>query len=262
MNSLMKVATFNANGIRARLPIVLEWLSQESPDILCLQETKVQDVDFPREPFEKLEYHCAFRGQKSYNGVAILSKSPPAEVSFGFGDGDGAEEPRLITAVFDDVPVVNTYVPQGYAPDSEKFEYKLDWFQRLHKYFLQHFQPDLPLLWVGDFNVAPEPTDVYDPEKLSGSVGFHPREHETLSAVKAWGFEDVFRRHELRDDMYTFWDYRIPRAVMRGLGWRIDHIWATAPLSDRSTRAWIDVAPRLSHKPSDHTFVVAEFKTD
>jgi exodeoxyribonuclease-3 len=262
MDSPMKVATFNANGVRARLPIVLEWLAQESPDILCLQETKVQDVDFPKEPFEKLAYHCAFRGQKSYNGVAIMSKSPPAEVFFGFGDGDEAEEPRLITAVFDDVPVVNTYVPQGYAPDSDKFQYKLDWIHRLHEFFLQRFRPDQPLLWVGDFNVAPEPADVYDSEKLSGNVGFHPGEHEALSAVKAWGFEDVFRRHEPRDGQFTFWDYRVPRAVMRGLGWRIDHIWATAPLADKSSRAWIDVGPRLLPKPSDHTFLVAEFGVD
>jgi len=255
----MKIATFNANGIRARLPVILEWLAQEAPDVLCLQETKVQDADFPYQPLQNLAYHSAFRGQKSYNGVAILSKSPPQNVSFGFGDGDAGEEPRLITASIHDIPIVNTYVPQGYAPDSEKFQYKLRWLQRLRDYFAGHFHPSMPLLWVGDFNVAPEPIDVFDPKKLLGSVGFHPEEHKALSAVKEWGFVDVFRRHESGNNMFTFWDYRIPKAVDRGLGWRVDHIWATPRLAKKSERAWIDLAPRLSDKPSDHTFVVAEF---
>lgn len=229
--------------------------------MLCLQETKVQDADFPQEPFHKLGYHCAFWGQKSYNGVAILSKSPPEHISRGFGNGVAGEEPRLITGTIRHVPIVNTYVPQGYAPDSEKFQYKLHWFGRLQAYFATHFQPGMPLLWVGDFNVAPEPMDVFDPKKLSGSIGFHPDEHKALSAVKAWGFVDVFRRHESAENQFTFWDYRIPNAVQRGLGWRVDHIWATQPLAEKSTRAWIDIAPRLSEKPSDHTFVVAEFRT-
>jgi exodeoxyribonuclease-3 len=255
----MKVATFNANGIRARLSIVLDWLAKESPDVLCLQETKVQDGDFPRQPIEDLGYHCTFRGEKAYNGVATLSKSRPQRVSFGFGDGDAGQEPRLVMVTIDDIPIVNTYVPQGYAPESEKFQYKLSWFRRLKDYFSEHFDPGVPLLWAGDFNVAPQPEDVHDPKKLLGSVGFHPKEHEVLAAVKAWGFVDVFRKHEQRDKQYTFWDYRIPQAVKRGLGWRIDHLWATPPLAEKSTGAWIDVAPRSFQKPSDHTFVVAEF---
>jgi exodeoxyribonuclease-3 len=258
----LKIATFNANGIRARLPVILEWLSKESPDVLCVQETKVQDVDFPQEPFEAVNYHCAFRGQKAYNGVAVLSKEASENVSFGFRDGDKSEEPRLITVTISGIPIVNTYVPQGYAPESEKFQYKLSWFQRLLDYFSGHFEPGKPLLWAGDFNVAPEPIDVFDPEKLSGSVGFHPDEHKWLAAVKAWGFVDVFRKHEPSGNRYTFWDYRIPNAAKRGLGWRIDHIWATTSLGDRCSRSWIDVEPRLSRKPSDHTFVVAEFDID
>ncbi len=256
---MMKVATFNANGIRARLSVILEWLAKESPDVLCVQETKVQDADFPCQPVQDIGYHCAFRGQKSYNGVAILSRKAPRKVMLGFGDGDAGEEPRLIAATVCDVPIVNTYVPQGRAPDSEQFQYKLQWFERLRDYFSKRFQPSEPLLWVGDFNVAPEPMDVYDPRKLSGSTGFHPEEHKALSAVKAWGFEDVFRRHEAGGSTYSFWDYRIPNAVGRGLGWRVDHIWATPCLAERSTGAWIDVDPRLSERPSDHTFVVAEF---
>lgn len=255
----MKIATFNANGIRARLPVLQEWLKTETPDVLCLQETKVQDKDFPSQPIEDLGYHCTFRGQKAFNGVAILSKIPPETASFGFGDGDVKEEPRLVTATIRGVSVVNTYVPQGQSPESEKFQYKLAWFKRLKNYFSKYFEPGAPLLWAGDFNVAPEAIDVYDPEKLSGHIGFHPEEHKALAEAKSWGFMDVFRKHEPGDKMYSFWDYRIPNAVKRGLGWRIDHLWATPVLAAKSTWAWIDVAPRLSQKPSDHTFVVAEF---
>jgi exodeoxyribonuclease-3 len=255
----MKIATFNANGIRARLPLILEWLSKELPDVLCLQETKAQDADFPQEPFHELGYHCTIWGQKSYNGVAILSKTSPKHVLRGFGNGDAKEEARLIAATIQRIPIVNTYVPQGYAPDSEKFQYKLQWFGRLQDYFSKHFEPHMPLLWVGDFNVAPEPVDVFDPKALSGSVGFHPDEHKALAAVKSWGFVDVFRLHESAGGMYTFWDYRIRNAFQRGLGWRVDHIWATQPLAAKSSRAWIDTVPRLSERPSDHTFVIAEF---
>jgi exodeoxyribonuclease-3 len=256
----MKIATFNANGIRARLPLVLEWLSKESPDVLCLQETKVQDADFPQEPFHKLGYQCTIWGQKAYNGVAILSKGSPEDVSRGFEDGGEKEEPRLIAATIRGIPIVNTYVPQGYAPDSEKFQYKLQWLGRLRDYFSKRFKPHMPVLWAGDFNVAPEPVDVFDPERLSGSIGFHPDEHKALATIKRWGFVDVFRLHQSAPGMYTFWDYRIRNACQKGLGWRVDHIWATQPLADKSNRAWIDVNPRLSEKPSDHTFVVADFR--
>ena len=256
----MKIASFNTNGIRARLSIIKDWLEKERPDVLCVQETKVQDKDFPRDTFEDISYHCTFRGQKAFNGVAILSKTPPIKVSFGFGDGDEKEEPRMITACIKDIPIVNTYVPQGTAPDSERFKYKLDWLHRLRGYFSKHFQPSEPLLWVGDFNVAPEPADVYDPEALIGSIGFHPEEHKALAAVKSWGFVDVFRMHHPDVKAYTFWDYRIPHAFRRGLGWRVDHIWATECLAEKSKRAWIDVAPRQLARPSDHTFILAEFE--
>ncbi len=255
----MKIATFNANGIRARLEIILTWLSKEWPDVLCVQETKVQDKDFPQEPFQKLGYHCSFRGQKSYNGVAILSKPELADISFGFGDGDATEEPRLIAARLQNVHIVNTYVPQGYSPNTEKFRYKLDWFQRLHDYFSERFSSADLVLWLGDFNVAPEPIDVYDPEQLTGAIGFHPDERSALAHVQSWGFVDIFRKHNRHVRAYTFWDYRMPKAVERGLGWRIDHIWATPELAETSVRARIDVEPRGMKKPSDHTFVTAEF---
>jgi exodeoxyribonuclease-3 len=256
----MKIASFNANSIRARMPIILAWLENEKPDALCIQETKVQDADFPYQPFEALGYHSTFKGQKSYNGVAALSRQVPTAVGTGLDDGEQEEEARLVKIEIDGVTVVNTYLPQGQDPDSEKFQFKLAWFRRLKAYFERNFDPDGFVLWVGDFNVAPQPIDVYDPDRLAGSVGYHPAEHQALQAVMDWGFVDVFRRHNPAERVYTFWDYRLPKAVQRGLGWRIDHICATRPLADRSTGAWIDLAPRLLPKPSDHTFIVAEFQ--
>ena len=157
------------------------------------------------------------------------------------------------------IEIVNTYVPQGQDPASDQFQYKIDWFGRLRKYFEDHFKPDTALIWTGDFNVAPEPADVYDPEKLLGSVGYHPKEHSALHEVMQWGFVDVYRKHNPEEKAFTFWDYRIPNAVKRGLGWRVDHIWATRSVARRSKTAWIDREPRLWERPSDHTFIVAEF---
>ncbi len=255
----MKIASFNVNSIRARLRIVLDWLEKESPDVLCLQETKVPDAAFPEDAFKDIHYHSVYRGGKSYNGVAILSKTPMEDVRTGF-DEYGSEGTRLITATVNKIPIVNTYVPQGFHPLSEQFREKLDWLQRLYAYFDQYFRPDKPLLWAGDFNIAPEPADVYDPEHLLGHVGFHPDEHAAIERFKDWGFVDVFRLHQPGAQQYTFWDYRIRNAVAQKTGWRIDHIWATRPLAEKSTRAWIDIAPRLAEKPSDHTVIVAEFE--
>lgn len=255
----MKTASFNANGIRARMPVIMDWIQKESPDILCIQETKVQDAEFPNDNFENKGYHCIYKGQKSYNGVAIISREVPLKAEFGFGDDDEAEKPRIAAAFFKDLVVVNTYIPQGREPGSEQFAYKIAWFDRLLKYFENNFSPDESVLWAGDFNVAPKPIDVYDPAKLLGSVGYHPREHEALSNVMNWGFTDVYRIHKPEEKEFTFWDYRIPNSVKRGLGWRLDHICATKSLAEKSVSAWIDKGPRLSERPSDHTFIVAEF---
>lgn len=255
----IKVASFNVNSIRARLDIVTEWMMKESPDVLCVQETKVIDDDFPQQAFVDIDYHPVFCGQKSYNGVAVFSKLPVENVRIGFDD-ERSEGTRLITAVINNVPIVNTYIPQGYDPQSDKFKYKLDWFRRLYEYFDSSFSPDKPLLWLGDFNVAPDPIDVHDPEKLLGSVGYHPDEHAALKRFREWGFVDVFRMHEPGPEQYSFWDYRIRNAIKRKVGWRVDHIWATKPLAEKSFNAWIDIEPRLKEKPSDHTPIVAVFE--
>lgn len=254
----MKIASFNVNSIRSRLPVVLDWLTENQPDVLCVQETKVQDVDFPAEPFDQAGYNYIFKGQKSYNGVAIFSKDKPKNITFGLDD-DPQDQPRLIKAEIKSIAIVNTYVPQGYLPDSEKFQYKLDWFGRLRRYFEKHFKPADPVIWVGDLNIAPEPIDVYDPKALLGHVCYHPAVHKALQEVMQWGFVDVFRMHNKNAGEYTFWDYRMINSFKRNLGWRLDHIMATKPLAEKCIACRIDKKPRIAEKPSDHTPIIAEF---
>ncbi len=256
---MFKAATFNANSIRSRLDIIVEWLSAERPDVLCVQETKAQDKDFPLEAIADAGWHVVFRGEKSYNGVAILSREVAENVAYGFDDGGPADEARLIRARFGSVDVVNTYVPQGQAVDSPVFAYKLEWFARLRRLFEKRYSADSHVLWMGDLNVAPEPRDVYDAKHLAGSVCFHPDEQAALRMVMDWGLVDVFRMHNAQAGEYSFWDYRVPNAVKRNIGWRLDHIIATKSLAAVSRRVAIDREPRLLVKPSDHTFVIAEF---
>jgi exodeoxyribonuclease-3 len=257
---MLKVATYNANSIRARLALVLAWLAREAPDVLCLQETKVQDSQFPVEPFQNAGYHVVLRGQKAHAGVAIATRLEPQEVSFGLDDGGEPDEARLIRATVAGIAMVNTYVPQGRSIDSEHFQYKLEWLARLREFFERHYSPEEPLLWVGDFNVAPEPIDVHDPKQVRHHVDFHPDARLALKQVQEWGFTDVFRLHH-RDEpgAYTFWDYRVRGAVDHGIGWRVDHIWATRPMAEKCSSAWIDVDARRAERPSDHTFLLAEF---
>lgn len=257
---MFKVATFNANSVRSRLPLLAAWLRQERPDVLCLQETKVQDPDFPEGFFREQGYHVVFRGQKAYAGVAIASLAPPQDVRFGLDDGGPPDEARLVQATVRGIPIVNSYVPQGQSPDSPQFAYKLEWLARLQAYFERHFSPREPLLLCGDLNVAPEEIDVHDPKGLRDHVDFHPEARAALERIRAWGFVDVFRRHHPGEPgQYTFWDYRVRGALERNVGWRVDHIWATPPLAEKSVRAWIDREARRMEKPSDHTFLVAEF---
>jgi exodeoxyribonuclease-3 len=256
----LKVATYNANSIRVRMELILGWLGEESPDILCVQETKVQDKDFPAEPIEEAGYHVVFKGQKVHAGVAIISREEPREVAFGLDDGEDPDEARLIRAVIGGVSVVNTYVPQGRDPESEHFQYKLRWFERLRAFFERHYAPGDLLVWMGDLNVAVESIDVYDPKALEGHVCYRAEVRDGLRRVGEWGFVDVFRRHHPGEPgQYTYYDYRVRDPVERGVGWRVDHIWATDPLAAKSTDSWIDTEARLVERPSDHTFLVAEF---
>ena len=254
----MKIASFNVNSLRARMPIVTGWLAENQPDILCVQETKVQDKDFPGQPFDEIGYKYVFKGQKSYNGVAIFSKEKPDNVRYGFDD-EPKDEPRLITAEIAGVIIVNSYVPQGYMPESVQFEYKLRWFDRLLFLFDSYFKPTDSLVWVGDLNVAPEAKDVYDPVSLLGHVCFNPDVHKALQTVMDWGLIDVFRKHCKEAGQYTFWDYRMRNTFKNNLGWRLDHIMATKTMSDKSIACYIDKKPRTAERPSDHTPIIAEF---
>jgi len=255
---MIKVASFNVNSLRARMPVVLQWLAGNRPDILCVQETKVQDADFPVEPFKEAGYDFAFKGQKSYNGVAIFSKEKLTGVEYGLDD-EPRDEPRLIKAETCGIVIINTYVPQGESPESEKFRYKLNWFERLSRYFESRFKPADLLLWVGDLNIAPESIDVYDPQGLAGHVCFNPQVSERLDKVMRWGFADVFRMRCKDGGQYTFWDYREPNAFKRNHGWRLDHILATKSLAGKCTACFVDKEPRMAERPSDHTPIVAEF---
>ncbi len=256
-----KISTYNVNSIRSRLHIIIPWLKKNRPDVLCMQETKVEDGKFPVIEFEDAGYHIIFKGEKRYNGVAVASLEKPKEVSFGLDDGGPPDKDRLIKGVFSGIPVLNTYVPQGHDRESPQFAYKLNWFKRLRTFLEKSHSSDKPLIWCGDLNVAPEAIDVHNPKRLLGHVCFTPEVWEAFALVKSWGFTDLFRKfHPGEAGYYTFFDYRVPKSVERGLGWRVDHILATLPLAAKSANCSIDMNTRQAEKPSDHTLLVAEFK--
>jgi exodeoxyribonuclease-3 len=254
-----KIATYNVNSIRSRLHIVIPWLKENHPDVFCMQETKVADKDFPAAAFEEAGYYVAFRGEKRYNGVAIASRLKPDNISLGL-NSEPRDEDRFISGVFSEITVLNTYIPQGQDRQSPQFIYKLDWYRRFADFLGKRCYADKPLIWCGDLNVAPEIIDVYAPKKLLGHVCFTPEVWDAFNQVKAWGLQDIFRKHHPGEtNAYTFYDYRVPRTIERNMGWRIDHILATRPLAEKSIRCTIDINPRRMEKPSDHTIVFAEF---
>ncbi len=256
----MIIATFNANSLRSRLDVVLPWLEANQPDVLAIQETKVQDVDFPLDAIDDAGYRVVFRGQKKYNGVAILSKEPVTNVLAHLPQ-DTTDQARFLKAKVGPVTILNTYVPQGMAVDSDKFEYKLNWFRWLREYIDKNHTPDEPLLWLGDLNVARTEIDVHDPKRLWGHVCYCQPVQDALENVMDWGLTDVFRNfYPDEPDHYTFWDYRAINALAQNRGWRLDYLMATAKLADTCKRCWIDKEPRGWNKPSDHTFLVAEFE--
>ena len=256
----LTVATFNVNSLRKRMPIVLDWLKEWKPDVLCVQETKVQDEEFPLLALTESKYHIVFRGMKAYNGVAIFSRSEPEGIAFGLEDGKEPDEPRLARAVIQGIPIVNTYIPQGFEIDSPKYAYKLAWFKRLRRYFERTLSPDRPAIWCGDMNVAPDPIDVHAPEKHLKHVCYHEEARKAYQHTKSWGFIDVFRKLYPDRQQYTFWDYRQPSSLAANKGWRIDHILATAPLAEKVRKADVDIEPRKAEQASDHTVLWAEFQ--
>jgi exodeoxyribonuclease-3 len=255
----LKIATYNVNSIRQRLPIVLDWLAEHKPDVLCLQETKVQDAEFPVGMFLMAGYHSSYRGMKGYNGVATLSLTPPEKVTYGLHEGADNEDYRIIQTVIDGIPIINTYVPQGYSITSDKYVHKLAWYRRLRRYFESSLDPTQPAIWLGDLNVAPEPIDVYHADKRVNDPDFHIDTRNAFAEAMAWGFVDTFRKLHPEVVQYTYWDY-FRNAFERNFGWRIDHILATAPLAERCVKVEVDMAVRALKGTSDHTIVWAEFE--
>jgi exodeoxyribonuclease III len=255
----MKIATYNVNSIRRRLPLVLEWLNQHQPDVMCLQETKVQDADFPAETLRNAGYHVSFRGMKAYNGVATLTRQKPEQVMYGLHEGPDNEDVRILQTVVAGITIVNTYVPQGYKITSDKYAFKLEWFRRIRDYFERYLDAQRPAIWLGDLNVAPEPIDVYHPDRRVNDVDFHIDARNAYKHVIAWGFLDVFRQLHPDRVQYTYWDY-FRNAFEHNWGWRIDHILATAPLAALCRAADVDLDPRQAAGASDHTVVWAEFE--
>ena len=255
----MKIATYNVNSIRRRLPIALDWLKQNAPDVLCLQETKVKDADFPVAAFEEAGYHSTFRGMASYNGVATLSREKPERVVYGFEEGPDSEDVRLLETLIHGITIVNTYVPQGYKIGTEKYLFKLEWFVRLRKYFEKRLDAAKPAVWLGDLNVAPEAIDVYHPDRRVNDVDFHIDARNAYKQAVNWGWVDVFRKLHPARVQYTYWDY-FRNAYGNNWGWRIDHILATETLAQQCTAADVDVVPREAEGASDHTVMWAEFR--
>ena len=256
----MKIATWNVNSIAIRLEQVLEWLAATATDILCLQETKCTDDKFPLEAFENAGYNAIFTGQKSYNGVAIVSHFPVTDVQYNFPDDAPDAPKRLIAATIKNIRVVNTYIPNGTELWTDKFTFKLDWLQRLRKLFDQTCPPDTDVLLCGDFNVAPDERDVWDAAFWEGKLHFTKTERAAIHHVKQWGLTDVFRQINGDEKLFSWWNYR-EGAFFKNQGLRIDHIWTSKSLAEKCVGCWIDKEPRGWERPSDHTPVVAEFET-
>ena len=255
----MKIATWNVNSINIRLEQVLGWLEKHKPDALCLQETKCTDDKFPVDAFLEAGYNSTFLGQKSYNGVAILSPSEITDVQMNFPDDDVDAPKRLIAATIKGVRIVNTYIPNGTELWTDKFTFKLDWLQRLRRFFDETCDKNSDVLLCGDFNVAPDERDVWNVGFWEGKLHFSKPERAAIHHVKQWGFVDVFRQLNGDEKLFSWWNYR-EGAFFKNQGLRIDHIWTSKPLAEKCTACWIDRKPRGAERPSDHTPVVAEFE--
>ncbi|HXI35611.1 MAG TPA: exodeoxyribonuclease III [Burkholderiales bacterium] len=252
----MKLATWNVNSLKVRLPHLLDWLAAVRPDVACLQETKTEDRSFPLAEIEAAGYRVIYSGQKTYNGVAIISRAPLSAEARGIPDF--ADEPRrVIAATVAGVRVICLYAPNGQEPGSEKYAYKLRWYAALTVWLknLLHEFPDLAVL--GDLNIAPEPRDVHDPKRWEGKIHFSEPERVAFGALIDLGFKDAFRLFAQPEKQFTWWDYRLA-AFQRGWGLRIDHILLSPALAPRCRSCHIDAAPRKLERPSDHAPVVAE----
>jgi exodeoxyribonuclease III len=250
----MKIVTWNVNSLKVRLPHVLDWLAVNQPDVLCLQETKTEDAKFPLEELQQAGYQAVFSGQKTYNGVAILSKVPAQDVVMGI-PGFADEQKRVLAATVEGVRIVCVYIPNGQSVDSDKYQYKLSWLAALQAWLKEELLAHPKLALLGDYNIAPEDRDVYDPQAWQGSVLVSDPERAAFSGLEQLGLRDSFRLFEQPEKSYSWWDYRM-MAFRRNMGLRIDHILISQAL--QCTACTIDKEPRKLERPSDHTPVIAE----
>ena len=252
----MKLATWNVNSLKVRLSQLLDWIAADPPDIVCLQETKLDDPKFPVSDIEAAGYQVAYSGQKTYNGVAIVSRNPAAEVSTGIA-GFPDEQKRVIAATFGSVRVVDAYVPNGQSVVSDKYRYKLDWLNAFTRWLEEELARYPELAVVGDFNIAPESRDIHDPKAWEGQVLCSEAERDALKKLIALGLVDSFRLFEQPEKSFTWWDYRL-NAFKRGMGLRIDHILLSPALAKRCNGVSILKDMRALERPSDHAPVVAD----
>ena len=253
----MKIATWNVNSLRVRLPHLLDWLGREQPDAVCLQETKVEDALFPAAELERAGYVATFAGQKTYNGVAILTRGPVQAVCAALPGADESQK-RFLAVSFGDLRLINVYVPNGQSVGSDKFAYKLDWLRALHDWLRTELPAAPRLALLGDFNIAPEDRDVHDPAAWAGGILCSDPERAAFGALQALGLQDAFRRFKQADQSFSWWDYRMG-GFRRNQGLRIDHILLSPPLAETCRACRIDREPRALERPSDHAPVLAEF---
>jgi exodeoxyribonuclease-3 len=252
----MKIASWNVNSLRVRLPQVLDWLGREQPDVLALQETKTVDADFPAAALAEAGYQAVFSGQKTYNGVALVSKAAVAEA---LTDPPALDDPqrRILAASYGDVRVINLYVPNGSEVGSDKYAYKLDWLGKIQAFIKEELARHTRLVVLGDFNIAPEDRDVHDPDAWRGKILCSEAERAAFRGLLDLGLSDAFRLFEQEEGSFSWWDYRAA-GFRRNLGLRIDHILVSPALREECRACHIDRAPRKLERPSDHAPVVAE----
>lgn len=256
----IRLATFNVNSVRSRLPVLERWLPSSGVDFLFLQETKVVDPEFPCAFFEAMGYKAYYCGEKAYNGVAVISRLAIQDVRFGFLDG---ENPNFSTRVAlmrsENLTVLNTYVPQGKSLEHPDYEVKKRFLERVRGLFEKELSNDKLFAWVGDINVAPSEFDVTNPRNKKDHVCFHTDIRQKYDWVKSWGLTDLLRHYHPEEGVFTFFDYRVKESLSRNIGWRIDHILVTPNLADCAIDCRVDREPRSWEKPSDHTPVIADF---
>jgi exodeoxyribonuclease-3 len=255
----MKLATWNVNSLKVRLEHLLDWLARNQPDVVCVQETKLEDAKFPRANLEEAGYLCAYSGQKTYNGVAILARAPLESVATGI-PGFGDEQKRVLTVTVAGARIVCAYVPNGQSVESDKYRYKLAWLAAFEQWLGAELKIHPKLAVLGDYNIAPDDRDVHDPKLWQGQVLCSEPERDAFKRLLGLGLKDSFRLFDQPERSFSWWDYRM-NAFRRKMGLRIDHILLSDALAARCTGCLIDLEPRRLERPSDHAPVVAEISS-